>query len=229
MKNNGFQFSQRVAGRERKAIAAVISGAAGGQVRYTGAPGFVYEAGGWSVDRDGAVHSPETSLGEIKSVRPVIEALDGAGLTAEGCLTIKLSADGHGEATLENLKNLLISKETLIKKALGTDGGLAVSVEDGAIVFPFWKATLNADELQTYITLAWRLSEQAKTQKRASQTEKPADNEKYAFRCFLLRLGFIGEEFKTERKVLLGRLCGNSAFRSGSVRRQDDGAAVEDA
>jgi len=176
MRNNSFQFSQRVTGRERKAIAAVIAEAAGGQMRYTGAPDFVYEAGGWSVDRDSAVHSPETSLEEIKNVRPVIEALDGAGLIAEGCLITKLSAAGHGEATLENLKNLLISKETLIKKALGIDGGLPVSVEDGAIVFPFWKATLNADELQAYITLAWRLSEQAKTQKRVSHTEKPADN-----------------------------------------------------
>ncbi len=101
-----------------------------------------------------------------------------------------------------------------------------MSVENEAIVFPSWKATLNADELQAYITLAWRLSEQAKTQKRVSQTEKPADNEKYAFRCFLLRLGFIGAEFKTERRVMLGALRQQRV--RAARRRQDDEAADED-
>ncbi len=41
------------------------------------------------------------------------------------------------------------------------------------------------------------------------------DNDKYAFRCFLLRLGFIGDEYKAARKILLGNLTGNSAFRHG--------------
>jgi len=65
------------------------------------------------------------------------------------------------------------------------------------------------------LTLALKLIEQAKTQKRVSAREKPADNEKYAFRCFLLRLGFIGEEYKKERKVLLQQLPGNDAFKAG--------------
>ena len=42
-----------------------------------------------------------------------------------------------------------------------------------------------------------------------------AENEKYAFRCFLLRLGFIGEEYKVERKILLKNLTGSSAFKNG--------------
>ena len=49
-------------------------------------------------------------------------------------------------------------------------------------------------------------------------TEKETDNDKYAFRCFLLRLGFIGAEFKTERKILLRNLAGSSAFRSGQPK-----------
>jgi hypothetical protein len=55
----------------------------------------------------------------------------------------------------------------------------------------------------------------AKTQHRVSMSAKPVDNEKYAFRCFLLRLGFIGSEYKEERKVLLAPLFGNSAFLCG--------------
>ena len=49
--------------------------------------------------------------------------------------------------------------------------------------------------------------------KRVQAKEKEVDNEKYAFRCFLLRLGFIGSEFKEDRKILLKNLEGSSAFR----------------
>jgi hypothetical protein len=212
MRNNSFRFSQKVTGQERKVIAAIIAEALGGQVRYAGAPGFAYEAEGWTVDRDGVVHSPETGIDEINI----------AGLSAEGTMTIALSLDGFGEASLENLKNLLASKETLIKKALSVDRELSVSAENNEVTFPFWNATLNADEVQTYITLARQMTEQAKTQKRVLAAEKPADNEKYAFRCFLLRLGFIGDEFRTERRILLSRLSGNGAYRKGRVKAADE-------
>jgi hypothetical protein len=215
MRNNSFRFSQKAAGQERKVIAAIIAEALGGQVRYAGAPGFAYEANGWTVDRDSMVHSPEIGLDEIKSVRLVIDALNIAGLSAEGNMTIVLSLYGFGEANLENLKNMLASKETLLKKALSVDCDIEVSAENNEIAFPFWNATLNADEVQTNITLARQMAEQGKAQKRVLRTEKPADNEKYAFRCFLLRLGFIGDEFRTERRILLSRLSGNGAYRKG--------------
>jgi hypothetical protein len=223
MSNNSFRFSQKIVGQERKAIASVIAEALEGQVRYAGAPGFAYEADGWTVDRDGVVHSPEIGLDEIKSVRPVIDALNIAGLSAEGNMTIALSLQCFGEASLENLKNLLASKETLLKKALSVERNIEVSAENGEIAFPFWNATLNADEVQTYITLARQMAEQVKAQKRVLAAEKLADNEKYAFRCFLLRLGFIGDEFRTERRLLLSRLSGNGAYRKGRAK-----AAYED-
>ena len=56
----------------------------------------------------------------------------------------------------------------------------------------------------------------ANKQNRITATEKPVENAKYAFGCFLLRLGFIGSEFKMERKILLSKLTGNSAFKSES-------------
>ena len=55
----------------------------------------------------------------------------------------------------------------------------------------------------------------AKEAKRVNGIDHPVDNEKYAFRCFLLRLGFIGDEFKAARKILLRNLSGSSAFRDG--------------
>ena len=228
MSNNSFRFSQKVIGQERKAIASVIAEALEGQVRYTGAPEFLYEisneksAGSWTVDRDSVVHSPKISLNEIKTIRPVIDALNMAGFSAEGTMTITLFLEGFSETSLENLNNMLASKETLIKKAMSIERELEVLTENDEISFPFWNATLNADEVQTYITLARQMAEQAKTQKRVLAAEKPADNEKYAFRCFLLRLGFIGDDFKTERKVLLSRLSGNGAYRKGRAMAVDE-------
>ena len=58
----------------------------------------------------------------------------------------------------------------------------------------------------------------ALNQKRITAKEKPVDNDKYAFRCFLLRLGFIGDDYKTERKILLRNLSGSSAFKSGAKK-----------
>jgi hypothetical protein len=221
MSNNSFRFSQKIVGQERKAIASVIAEALEGQVRYAGAPEFLYEikdeksAGSWTIDRDSVVHSPKISLNEIKTIRSVIDTLNVEGFSAEGTMTITLSLEGFSAISLENLNNMLASKETLIKKAMLIEGELVVLAENDEISFPFWNATLNADEVQTYITLAKQMAEQAKLQKRVLRKEKPTDNEKYAFRCFLLRLGFIGDNFKTERKVLLSRLSGNGAYRKG--------------
>lgn len=54
------------------------------------------------------------------------------------------------------------------------------------------------------------LTDMARDAKRVSSKLTETDNDKYAFRCFLLRLGFIGKEYKTARKILLRKLTGNS-------------------
>ena len=55
----------------------------------------------------------------------------------------------------------------------------------------------------------------AKTVKSASPKPQQNENPKYAMRTWLLRLGFIGEEFKTAREILTKRLAGDTAFRNG--------------
>ena len=55
--------------------------------------------------------------------------------------------------------------------------------------------------------------------KRVTASEREVENERYAFRCFLLRLGFIGDEYKSERKTLLKNLNGSSAFRDGQKKK----------
>ena len=74
-----------------------------------------------------------------------------------------------------------------------------------------------ADEVKAYTDFIGKLCEFSANAKRVSMKEKAVDNEKYAFRCFLLRLGFIGADFKTDRKILLRNLDGSSAFRDGGA------------
>lgn len=83
----------------------------------------------------------------------------------------------------------------------------------GTIEFRLFEATLHAGEIRAYITLCLAMSAQAINAKRSSADVLDNGNDKYAMRCWLLRLGFIGDEFKACREHLLKRLDGNAAWR----------------
>lgn len=130
-------------------------------------------------------------------------------------LTIEMPRSAFTDSTLENLKRLVESKATLIKKAIGTD---SVSIIEGeeTISFPWFQGEHDSDVVKAYTHFVTALCETVKKQHRINTKEKLIENEKYAFRCFLLRLGFIGAEFKAERKILLKNLSGSSAFKGGA-------------
>lgn len=124
---------------------------------------------------------------------------------------------GLDETALSNLNKLIDSKSALFKAAFGTDSvEYIVDPNTGTITFPWFKADATQEEMNAYTRFAVSLCQMAKTLKRVTATAKEVDNEKYAFRCFLLRLGFIGAEYKAERKILLSNLSGNGSFKSGS-------------
>lgn len=76
---------------------------------------------------------------------------------------------------------------------------------------------LHAGQLKSYIQLCLALSQMAKMLKSASPKPQQNENPKYAMRTWLLRLGFIGEEFKTAREILTKKLAGDAAFRNGGA------------
>lgn len=79
------------------------------------------------------------------------------------------------------------------------------------------KGGLHAGELKAYIQLCLAMSQLAKQIRSASPKQQQEENPKYAFRCWMLRLGFIGDEFATARKILLGNMEGNAAWRNGNA------------
>lgn len=77
------------------------------------------------------------------------------------------------------------------------------------------KGGLHAGQLKSYIQLCLALSQMAKSIKTASPKPQQNENPKYAMRTWLLRMGFIGQEFATARDILTKRLAGDTAFRNG--------------
>jgi hypothetical protein len=89
------------------------------------------------------------------------------------------------------------------------------SDEDGGkLCFPWFSRTGDADTIGAYTTLITKLCEAAKEKKRVTAREHEVDNPKYAMRCWLLSLGFIGAEYKQARKILLANLKGNGSYKS---------------
>jgi len=146
-----------------------------------------------------------------------MQAIDNAEFEETLSLVIELPREYFTDTALENLKRLIKSKGSLIKKALMVTD-LPLEISDETVRFPWFANGTDAEAVKAYTQLISALSEMAKTNQRVSTVEKSVENEKYAFRCFLLRLGFIGEEYKCSRKVLLKNLEGNSSFKSLEAR-----------
>ena len=132
-------------------------------------------------------------------------------------LTVELPRSTFTDSQLENLQKLVDAKALLLKQALAVTE-LPIIVTDERVSFPWFTEDVDAEHCAAYTRLITAICKMAKEAKRVTAKEKEVDNDKYAFRCFLLRLGFIGAEFKAERKILLQNLTGSAAFKSDAKK-----------
>ena len=151
---------------------------------------------------------PAYGVPEPKQTEPAAEDLS---------LTVTMPRDFFTDSQLDNLEKLIAAKAPLLKEALGVTA-LPVSITDETVSFPWFKDDIDAEHCAAYTSLITALCRMAKEAKRVNAKEKETTNAKYEFRCFLLRLGFIGDEFKMNRKILLEKLSGSSAFKSGKAK-----------
>ena len=219
-------------GAERKRLVKTIAEWLGEDVHYCGAPTFAYEIGRFTVEKSGSLTFSDMLDSEV--VERLLEHIYDEGFDIDQShteeddtdstdnvigdlsgISIQLPASEFTESSLANLQAIIDAKGNLIKKALGAEE-LPINRLGNRIDFPWFRPYADPQEVQAYMHFITALCEMARTQKRITAKEKEVDNEKYAFRCFLLRLGFIGEEFKAERKILLRNLTGSSAFKSGA-------------
>ena len=237
---NGLHYT--LAGEQRKQMAQVISEIIQEKAVYKRVPTCAYQIGSFTISKDGVLSWTEDN--DAETVKGVVAGLQMMGFTTKtelhiaeqndssekatsddspeeditdsNKMTVEIPLRLMDEATLANLDRIIEGKGNLIRKAIGADS-LAYEVTDGKVLFPWFTLSGDADEALAYTQLISKLVEQARTAKRVTMKEKKVENEKYAFRCFLLRLGFIGDEYKTARRVLLKNLTGNGAWKSGKT------------
>ena len=216
-----------VTGAKRKELVLTIASWMGCEAKYKGAPTFAYEVDYFTIDKNGTLIFDDRADSEV--IERLLEMLYDNGFEAESLpkadeeetseveitgLAIDVPIEGFTETSLKNVHALVNAKGNLIKKAFDIDE-LPIQEIDDFLDFPWFKADSTSKEVKAYTDFITALCEMAKKQKRITATPRPVENERYSFRCFLLRLGLIGEEYKQTRKILLQNLEGSSAFKNG--------------
>ena len=241
------EIRYNVTGAKRKELVKVIADTTGARAEYKFMPTCNYEIDYFTVTKDGTLLFDNRA--DSEEVERVLESIAAAGFECEPQDGVEQPSGQETKETEEiadsapqgepvgltveiplhkvavgNLTKLLEAKGNLIRKALGiTD--LRVEVLEDRVAFP-WFSQVDADSAAAYTHFISALCEMSRNAKRVTATEKPVDNEKYAFRCFLLRLGFIGSEYKAERKILLKNLSGSSAFKNGGAGHAVSGVKI---
>lgn len=230
-----FEFNRT--GAERKALVQAMGEILEVKPKYLGMPTTAYEVDYFTIDRNGGVEFDDRA--DSEEIENLMERLAERGIVAapaetaqEGGtaeetaepetapqeanvgLTVAMPRESFTDTALENLRKLVDAKGSLIKSALAVDS-LPIETDGEKVSFPWFAERQDSESVKAYTHFIAALCDMARNQKRITAKEKPADNEKYAFRCFLLRLGFIGSEYKGERKILLKNLSGSSAFKNG--------------
>ena len=228
-----------VTGNRRKEMVNTISASLGGcTAEYLGVPSFAYRVGAFTVGKDGTLTFADRT--DSKLPETVLEALAEAGFECEKVdapidrpaeeasessetrttetepmnLAVSLPRGSFTHAALDNLDSLLESKGNLIRKAFGIEEA-TYTLEGDCITFAWRNGEVTPEGSRAVQDFIGKLCEMAQKQKRVTAKPKAYENENYAFRCFLLRLGLIGNEYKTSRKFLLQNLSGNSSWRDG--------------
>ena len=213
-----------VKGESRKDLVKVISDTLRIKAEYQYTPTYNYVIGDYTVTKDGTLIFPdEVNPDEVlkalaaNAFYPVTDEEKKTEQDESASLTIEIPAD---KVNTENLQKLLDAKGWLFRKALGIES-LAFEVTGDKVSFPWFSHT--APDLTTaYTQFVSAICRMSVEQKRITAREKAVANEKYAFRCFLLRLGFIGDEYKQSRKLLLANLDGSAAFKTVKEKTQTD-------
>lgn len=202
------EVSFNVQGQRRKKLVMLIATYTKQKAEYQYAPTYAYKIGKYQVDQHGTLSSP------VNIPDNLLEYLTNLGFIATKIIQLNISypRDTFSEQSLDNLRHLVWAKSQLIKDAFGIQS-LHIIVDDQQVSFD-WFDKVNPDEAAAYQQFVDKLVQYAQNHRRILSEPREENNEKYAFRCFLLRLGFIGTKYKAQRKVLLRNLTGSAAFKN---------------
>lgn len=221
-----FKITYEVKGQRRKELVQAISEFLNTIPKYKGVPTCAYEIGDLVVDREGAVILNDSMTpAEVDRMVTVLEEQGfqptNYGENAFGGIEVAMPRDMFTDKAIENLHKIVNAKGELISKAIGTMD-LRIIENDVKVKFPWFPRTEDSEEVAHYTQFIEALCKMAIERNRVASTPRKSENEKYDFRCFLLRLGFIGDEYKALRKFLLRNLTGNAAFKHGRPKKVEN-------
>lgn len=206
-----------LAGENRKKLAWAVATIIGTTAEYQYMPTCAYKIGEcYTITKSGDLEISDQA--DHKETERLLAELASRGYVVPDTtepeskvLTVQMPADFFTEHTLGNLRQICENKAALFQAAFQTDS-LDIIPSDEKVEFPWFMVEQDGDA-DAYCTFISMLCEFAKNQKRINNKPETTDNPKYTMRCYLLRLGMIGVEYKAVRKVLLRNLSGSSAFR----------------
>lgn len=206
------QINYHVTGAERKRLVKSIASYTGSDAKYLGVPSCAYRVDCFTIDREGALSFEDSTDSEM--VEGLLGLLHDEGFEpVPSEMIISVPVEFDRSQTYEKATALISSKQTLIKQALGIES-TPVEQTDKGFDFPWFSIDATPAEQIAYKQFVTALVKTAAGLKRVNPTERKVENGKYEFRCFLLRLGFIGNEFKQSRKILLSNFEGSSAYKN---------------
>ncbi len=229
---------------KRKELVKAISEVTGVQSVYQGAPGFIYKVGIYFVLANGDVEVDD--FADVKLVEQLVHGLRGRGFNTiddrwsayekppqedaiQACFTqpttdgivLEFPKEGMTEQAIHNVEKIIEGKGWLIKLALECDA-LPIEETENTLKFPWLPISAPPELINAVALLLAAIIKMAKKQQRVTFSENETSNAKYALRCFLLRLGFIGDEYKEARQLLMKGVPGNSAFRNGKLETAEE-------
>lgn len=183
----------------------------------------------WKVSLDGSgeeastmISTPKLAYEDMDEFLYLVEDLKANGAQGgEGCgMSVFAAAVGLTERAIANLRSIVESKSLLLEKALVFMVDPDEKQEDGGdcqdvVILLGAASDLDTDEMKACIQLACAVIAQAVNQNRASAEVQRPENEKYAFRCWLNRMGLKSDEFKPLRMRFLKRLEGDASYKGG--------------
>ncbi len=219
------KITYEVKGTPRKELVQAISEIMNTIAIYKSVPTCAYEIGELVVDKEGSLLINESMTpAEIHSLVAKLEEKGfiptNYGENAFDGFEVAMPREMFSDRALENLHKIVIAKGELIGKAISTFD-LRIIENDVKVRFPWYPKTEDSGEINYYLQFTEALCKMAIDRNRVTSTAKKSENEKYDFRCFLLRLGFIGDEYKGLRKFLMRNLSGNAAFKSGHKKEDE--------
>lgn len=215
----------RLTGNERKELVKAVSEIIEVPAEYQYMPTCAYKIGrNYTVTKDGNLEISDSA--DSKEVENLIDELASRGYNVpeveetdeENSLTVELPLELIDDSTIDRLRKIVENKGELFKAAFNTDN-LDIIVDEEKVCFP-WFTVEQYDDTNAYCKFISMLCEFAKNQSRINNKPENTDNPKYTMRCYLLRLGMIGTEYKAVRKVLLRNLSGSSAFRKAGKENE---------